>query len=251
MFKPPKANETAAFYDGLIGGRVGRLVWGAGSRFDPEKIANSASARMHYEPLVRAYCRSDSRVLDIGCSTGGFTGILGKHCGQVTGVDLSPGAVEIANSFFEANAIDNCTALVGNGEQIALESESIDLIQLVDVIHHAENSKKLMDEAYRLLKKDGRIVIFEPNKFNLLLFLMCLFDRNEWGALQLGSKNAYRKLLSNRFHIETIQYNGLLVGPDGAIARKIANFLSVNRGNPILGSQCPKIHIVLRRKDLA
>ena len=54
-------------------------------------------------------------------------------------------------------------------------------------------------------------LIFEPNKLNPALFLMCVFDRNEWGLLSLGSKKRYREVL-REIRINEIDYMDCLLG---------------------------------------
>ena len=81
----------------------------------------------------------------------------------------------------------------------------------------------------------------DPNKFNVLLALLCFFDRNEWGALRLGSKHQYKNLIAGRFQIQEMEYNGMLIGPDGKLNRLIADFLDLPVIKVLLGWQNPKI----------
>ena len=248
MFKSPSSAETKSFYDGLISQDVNRSVWGVNNRFNPQKIAASLSTQLHYEETVKPYCSPAAEALDVGCSTGGFTGLLAKYCGSVIGVDLSEKAVALANAHFVESGLDNCTARSGDGCRLDFADESFDIIQMVDVVHHAEDASLLMAEIHRLLKPTGKLIVFEPNKYNLALWLMCAFDRNEWGALRLGSKSQYRRLFSDAFHLEEIEYNGLLIGPDGRGATRIANWLAERQRLPWLQAQSPKIFMLLSKK---
>ena len=76
-----------------------------------------------------------------------------------------------------------------------------------------------MAEVIRVLKPDGLLLIFEPNKANPLLALMCVLDPNEHGLLKLGTFSSYRKLIGRRANIICKEYNGMLVGPDGHYCR--------------------------------
>ena len=89
---------------------------------------------------------------------------MARHCKTVTGVDLSQKAVGISNEYFEQEGLDNCHAQVANGETLNFDSASFDLLQLVDVVHHAEHPHKLLKEASRVLKDNGRILVFEPKQ---------------------------------------------------------------------------------------
>ena len=114
---------------------------------------------------------------------------------------------------------------------------------LVDVLHHLERTGPTLVEARRVLRPGGRLLVFEPNKLNPLLFLMCAIDRNEWGLLRLGSRRQYRKLLSPGFEIATMDYSGLLIGPDGPVFMWIADLLSSGTTGRLFGWLCPKIFI--------
>ena len=78
---------------------------------------------------------------------------------------------------------------------------------------------------------------------------MCVFDRNEWGLLSLGSKKRYREVLRERFAINEIDYNGLLVGPDSNSALMTADFLSQPKMDPWLRWLSPKIFIAASSKS--
>lgn len=103
-----------------------------------------------------------------------------------------------------------------------------------------------MEEVVRVLKRGGLLLIFEPNRLNPLLALLCALDKNEHGLLRLGTFAAYRKLLGARFAIEEEQYNGMLVGPEGAVSVAIADFVS-GSGRTVFGWLSPKLFIAARK----
>jgi SAM-dependent methyltransferase len=119
---------------------------------------------------------------------------------------------------------------------------------MVDLIHHLERADPALKEAQRVLASGGHLFVFEPNKLNPMLYAMCVLDRNEWGLLRLGSKRRYRDLLSPLFEIERIDYNGLLIGPDGPLFRRIADLLSEGVTGRWLGWLCPKIFVSARKR---
>ena len=92
-------------------------------------------------------------------------------------------------------------------------------------------------------RKYGKLIVFEPNKLNPLLYIMCVLDRNEWGLLRLGSFRKYRGLLKPGFQIETMEHNGLLIGPDGPLFLSIADLLRTGITGKLFGWLSPKIFI--------
>jgi SAM-dependent methyltransferase len=103
-------------------------------------------------------------------------------------------------------------------------------------------------EIRRVVKPRGKILVFEPNKLNLLLWILCFLDPNERGLLSLGSRRSYRKLFSDHFVIEEMDYNGLLLGADSLLNRGLVNFLSIPIFKRLIGWQHPKIFMVVSLK---
>ena len=89
------------------------------------------------------------------------------------------------------------------------------------------------------------VIIFEPNRLNPMLFLMCLLDRNERRLLKMGNFRYYIKLLKDSFHINVItkDYNGLLIGPSSKIMLGMADMIERCFGG-ILRWLHPKLIIV-------
>ena len=246
-FKAPDSDSTANFYDDLIDGSVNRSLWGTQSRFAPAKIATAPSTVAHYLPIIDTYVKSHHIALDIGCSTGGFTSLLAERCQSVEGIDLSAQAVAMAEDYFLKRELNNCSASTDDAATRDFAGQTYDIIQMVDVIHHLEQPKQTMAKIASLLNPSGKLIVFEPNKLNVALFLMCLADKNEWGALRFGSMPRYRDLLLPLFDIEMMAYNGLLIGPDSKAALKLADIFA--RQSNLLATQSPKVAIVLTAKS--
>jgi SAM-dependent methyltransferase len=134
-------------------------------------------------------------------------------------------------------------------EALPFSGRIFDVIVMVDAIHHITNLHGTIEEMKRVLKPHGTVLIFEPNKLNLLLWLLCLLDRNEWGALHLGSKRKYVGLFQPHFNIERMEYNGLLIGPDSSLNRKIVDLLLAPPIKWLLAWQAPKIFMVMTPKQ--
>ena len=78
-------------------------------------------------------------------------------------------------------------------EKLPFEDQKFDVILIVDVIHHLDDIKKNINEIKRVLKKGGKLLIYEPNKLNPLIWLTHLIDKNERGLLRVGSFKKYRE----------------------------------------------------------
>lgn len=100
------------------------------------------------EGVVRTASRPVDKMLDIGCSDGRIASQIAVALGaDAVGVD-----VEIQKSV----AI---TARQYDGRQLPFDDSVFDLVTIVDVLHHAEDPQAVLNEAVRVLRPSGRVVI--------------------------------------------------------------------------------------------
>lgn len=95
------------------------------------------------------------RILDVGCGTGGNLNLLSQY-GDAEGVDISPDALE----FCRQRGLDNVR--LGAAEQLPYEDDRFDLVTALDVVEHLDDDVAGLREFRRVLKPDGRILIFVP-----------------------------------------------------------------------------------------
>ena len=245
--KAPDSSSTRRFYEDLTTGRTSRGLWGYEKRFDPERVKAKPSVQRHFTSVVASRLRSTDAVLEVGCGPGGFLSAIAPHCGSIVGVDIVPAFVERCQATIEANGLTNARAVLSEDGTVPCATGTFDVVMMIDAIHHCDDPRAVLADVRRVLKPDGLFLIFEPNKGNPALALMCCLDRNEWGLLRLGSRRAYRALLGDGFVVETSTYSGLMVGPEAPAAIAIADFLSTSRASRILGWLSPKIFIAARR----
>jgi ubiquinone/menaquinone biosynthesis C-methylase UbiE len=230
-----------------MAGRESRGLWGADRRFDAERIRRHPSVRRHFESVVAAFIRPDDVVLDLGCGPGGFLAAAASHCRSITGVDVVPAFVTECQATIDRLGLTNASTLLSDGNRVPADDGTFDAAILVDVIHHCEDPVAVLADVRRVLRPGGRLLVFEPNKGNPLLALMCALDRNEWGLLRLGSRRAYRKLLHGLFDIDRMQWSGLLVGPEGRLAMAVADAVSGGPLSGVAGWLSPK-HVIAARR---
>ena len=95
------------------------------------------------------------RILDVGCGTGANLKMLANY-GQAEGVDISPQAVE----FCRERGLD--TVKLGAAEQLPYENDSFELVTALDVIEHLDDDVAGLREIRRVLRRDGRVLLFVP-----------------------------------------------------------------------------------------
>lgn len=246
----PSTEETARFYDALSRGRVKRGLWGVESRFDASKIIDSPSVDRHFRRVIRSFIRPSDRVLDVGCGPGGFTAVAAEFAGDVVGVDVSEAWVEAAQRTFTERGLARAHAVLGSGNALPFPDGSFEVATLIDVIHHLDDPAATIREVARVLVPRGRLLVFEPNKLNPALTFLCLFDRNEWGFLarRMGTIASCTRLLEPAFRVDVARYSGLLIGPDGPAARRVAESLTEGGARRFLSWLGPKIFLAATKR---
>ncbi|MFR1053943.1 MAG: class I SAM-dependent methyltransferase [[Clostridium] scindens] len=94
-------------------------------------------------------------ILDVGFGNGAFTQVVSATFpnSNITAIDTS-----IPQLFLS----DNIAFTEGSVEQLPFVSESFDLVITVLSLHHWKEKDKGISEIYRVLKKDGRLIIGDP-----------------------------------------------------------------------------------------
>jgi ubiquinone/menaquinone biosynthesis C-methylase UbiE len=243
----PNLPHTRRFYEGLATGRVSRGLWGYGRRFDPDGVRSKPSVQRHFLGAVAPLVRGSDTVLDLGCGPGGFLATLAPHCGEIVGVDVVRTFVDKCRETIAEARLPNARAEWSPDGTIPFPPATFDVVTMVDTLHHCDDPRAVLADVRRVLKPGGALLMLEPNILNPALALMCLFDRNEWGVFRLGTRGAYRRILTDRLTVQACVYNGLLIGPTAAVLRRIADFVAAGGGRSWLGWLSPKIFVAARR----
>ena len=69
--------------------------------------------------------------------------------------------VEVGTELARKNDLANLTYKLGDIEQVPLPDESVDLAILSQALHHARHPQKAVDEALRILRPGGQLLILD------------------------------------------------------------------------------------------
>lgn len=102
-------------------------------------------------------------ILDVGCGYGSLVNYLTESGYVTNGIDISNQRIKIAkqlfpNGKFRTLRAENCSQVIAKG--------SVDTIVLKDSLHHLVGEgdfKRAMMNFKAILKKNGRIVVLDPN----------------------------------------------------------------------------------------
>ena len=108
-----------------------------------------------------------SKIVDIGCGTGGQTMVLGENtpC-KITGVDTWPDFINQFNQNAQVkNLQDRVKGIVGNMENLPFQEEELDLIWSEGAIYNIGFERGL-NEWRKFLKQGGYIAVTENTWFS-------------------------------------------------------------------------------------
>jgi len=106
--------------------------------------------------LDRSLSLAGMRVLDLGCGNGCYTQELSSRAGSVVGLDF-----QMSNLQAFRQAISR---VQGIAENLPFSSESFDVVTIIEVLEHTHSDVRVMHECFRVLRPQGRLVVFAPNK---------------------------------------------------------------------------------------
>jgi ubiquinone/menaquinone biosynthesis C-methylase UbiE len=104
-------------------------------------------------------------VLDVGCSQGIASILLAREGHRVVGIDREHEAIRAARERLdqeEAPVRERVEFKVGEGRAVGFPDDSFDAVLLGEVLEHQLDPGKLLDEARRVLRPGGRIVLTTP-----------------------------------------------------------------------------------------
>lgn len=108
-------------------------------------------------------------VLEYGCGINSDGLELARQGAQVTGIDISPVAIEESNGLAEEAGVTNRVAYhVMNAEELKFPDNSFDLVCGIGILHHLDLEKGYSEVA-RVLRPGGRGIFHEPLGHNPLI----------------------------------------------------------------------------------
>ncbi len=113
-------------------------------------------------PVVLAKLKEGETVLDLGSGGGINVFMAAKQVGKTGkayGLDMTEEMLTLARRNQEKMGVKNVEFIKGFIEDIPLDNETVDVIISNCVINLSDDKPKVLSEAYRVLKKGGRIAI--------------------------------------------------------------------------------------------
>jgi ubiquinone/menaquinone biosynthesis C-methylase UbiE len=134
-----------------------------------------------YAEYVRKFIPPSSKIIDLGCGRGKSTSILSKYY-DVIGADISRKFISYAKKKYKAKFV------VCNALRLPFKNNTFDAAISYGLIEHVLDVPRCLDEAVRIVRPGGYVIIVAPNLSSPLRPLRLLF-----------TKKGYEGFTSSRF----------------------------------------------------
>ena len=162
--------------------------------------------------LAKSHSTMESDVLEIACGSGIGLGYLSENAKKVVGGDIDIDLLSYAKKTYEGDT--KVSVLELNAQSLPFEDNSFDIVLIYEAIYYFPQIEKAFQEAYRVLRKGGKLIVSTVNKdwhgFNPSPFSFKYYQHGELEKL----------LVDRTFKVES--YCGFEDLP------KSSNFIAVN-----------------------
>ena len=203
----PSEEELAKLYS------CGNYRTGTGKRFGFAIESLIYLGRLRKRGRISKYVKTGT-ILDIGCGRGLFLDVMRRGGWHTIGTEFNEETASYAIKTY------GLKVLSGDIIQHKLLPESLDAININQVLEHLKNPDKIIEESFRLLRKGGVLIISVPDlrspqfaigkeNWFLLDLPFHLFHFTEEGLSELLRKNQFKVKYIKRFSLEISPFGWL------------------------------------------
>ena len=138
---------------------------------------------------------SSFKVLEVGCGSGYFLQYIERRfpaC-EIHGLDIKKSLLDFAR-----NHIKRAKLFLHDAQQLPFSEGTFDIVCSIQVVDHLEDPTAFFEEARRVLRVDGLLIIATPNPSGIPAELL----KDRWGGyrydhISLKTPQQWRKLIGN------------------------------------------------------
>ncbi len=189
---------------------------------DYTTVTEVPGAKASKEQLARLYHRYHfasqfcvgKDVLEVACGAGMGLGYLAQSARQVTGGDIDERNLQIATDYYKKR--DNILTRKIDAVKLSFEDNSFDVIILYEAIYYLTQPEKFVEEALRVLRKEGVLLICTVN---------CEwidFNPSPYSIKYFPARELYQLLISK---FPTVQIYGAFTTASNSISDRITSLI--------------------------
>ncbi|MEK6726768.1 MAG: bifunctional 2-polyprenyl-6-hydroxyphenol methylase/3-demethylubiquinol 3-O-methyltransferase UbiG [Deltaproteobacteria bacterium] len=150
---------------------------------------------------------SGRSIVDIGCGGGLLSEEFAKRGVRVTGIDLSPTAIDAAREHAEKSGLSidyrNCAI-----KELIDKGESFDIVICAEMLEHVDDLKSTIRESAALLRNGGHYLFETINKTLKAKFLAVFMAENVLNFVARGTHD-YNKFIKPSTLVNMLRENGI------------------------------------------
>mgnify|MGYP003975741561 CR=1 FL=1 len=139
---------------------------------------------------------SGKRVLDIAIGTGWSSEQFARFGAKVSGIDISPSAIELSKKRFELFDLPRAQLVVADAQKLPFEDNTFDFVLAWGCLMHMPDTQQAINEINRVLKPGGKMKAMMYNKHSLHWWYYIWLSKGILRGKLLGMSN---QELSNRY----------------------------------------------------
>jgi ubiquinone/menaquinone biosynthesis C-methylase UbiE len=162
-----------------------------GSKEYFEIILNARRKYIYYLPRMVEFLETApvKTLLEVGCGMGTDTLLFESKGFQVTGIDLAPAHLQLANRLFDHYGAQG-SFIEANVERLPFPDEAFGGVYSFGVLHHTPHTALAIGEIHRVLKPAGRAVVMLYNRNSLNNFVHWITRRGFENAVKRDRANS-------------------------------------------------------------
>lgn len=167
---------------------------------------------------------SGRNLLEVGCGVGIDLSRFARGGAQVTGIDASKVAIDLAFQNFSQQGLSSRFAVM-SGEELAFPADRFDVVYSHSTLQYAADPEAVVREIHRVLRPGGEAILMVYNRFSWLNALSKVFrvdlEHHDAPAFHKHAIGEFRSLLRSfvnvriipeRFPVPTKLHGGLKGG---------------------------------------
>ncbi len=177
-------------------------------------------------PKIVPFIGTNKIILDAGCGKGNHSLQMKEMNNTVYGMEISKFGVEKTRA-----AGISCEQVDFNVDKFPFEDNFFDIVLSYDIVEHIINGENYFNECYRVLKKNGSLLIFTPN-FHCLSNIKQTFQQliGAWDWYEMDIRHYGPLILKKRversgFEVDLFPKKCRLASTSSTLKGKIATLL--------------------------
>jgi 2-polyprenyl-6-hydroxyphenyl methylase / 3-demethylubiquinone-9 3-methyltransferase len=163
---------------------------------------------------------ADKTVIDVGCGGGILSEALAAAGGAVTGIDLAPQSIEVADLHLYESELSVAYECVDIETKAASQMEQFDVLTCMEMLEHVPNPEIIIENCAKLLKTGG-IAFFSTLNRNLKSYLLGVLAAEYIMRIIPKGTHEYAKFIKpselrsmlTKYGLEIIDLKGLNYNP--------------------------------------